>query len=100
MRRHLLILNRRAIIFMILFIIATLFLWNSSLTRPVTAVSTSIVISQVYGGGGNSGSTYKNDFIELFNRGGSPVSVNGWSVQYNSATGTGAWHVTKLPNVT
>ncbi len=31
------------------------------------AVSTDVVISQVYGGGGNSGATYKNDFIELFN---------------------------------
>ena len=26
-------------------------------------------ISQVYGGGGNAGSTLKNDFIEVFNRG-------------------------------
>ncbi|MEQ1530867.1 MAG: hypothetical protein ABL925_16240, partial [Methylococcales bacterium] len=33
------------------------------------AVSPNIVISQVYGGGGNTGATYKNDFIELFNRG-------------------------------
>ena len=31
--------------------------------------SADLVISQVYGGGGNSGSKYKNDFIELFNRG-------------------------------
>ena len=29
--------------------------------------SSTVVISQVYGGG-NSGSTLKNDFIELFNR--------------------------------
>lgn len=54
-----------------------------------------IVISQVYGGGGNTGSVYKNDYIELFNRGGSPVSINGWSVQYASATGT-SWTVTNL----
>ena len=63
------------------------------------ALSTSVVISQVYGGGGNSGATYTNDFIELFNRGASPVSVNGWSVQYASATGT-TWAVTSLTNVT
>src|SRR5438552_351810 len=68
-------------------------------TRHVEAVSTSIVISQVYGGGGNAGSTYTNDFIELFNRGASPVSVNGWSVQYASAAGT-SWQVTNLTNVT
>src|SRR5258708_40043917 len=54
-------------------------------TRKASAVSTSIVISQVYGGGGNGGSTYKNDFIELYNRGASPVSVDGWSVQYAGA---------------
>lgn len=46
-----------------------------------------VVISQVYGGGGNSGSTYKNDFVELFNRGICPVDITGWSVQYGSATG-------------
>ena len=36
----------------------------------------SVVISQVYGGGGNSGATLKNDFIELFNRGAQPVERN------------------------
>jgi len=55
-----------------------------------------LVISQAYGGGGNSGSTYKNDFIELYNRGTSTVNLAGWSVQYNSATATGAWQVTNL----
>lgn len=59
-----------------------------------------VVISQVYGGGGNAGATYTHDFIELFNRGAAPVSLNGWSVQYNSATGTGTWQVTNLTNTT
>jgi DNA/RNA endonuclease G (NUC1) len=54
-----------------------------------------VVISQVYGGGGNSGATYTHDFIELFNRGTEPVSVDGWSVQYASSTGT-SWQVTSL----
>ncbi|MBS1115621.1 MAG: uncharacterized protein H6Q87_5 [candidate division NC10 bacterium] len=53
------------------------------------AVSNDVVISQVYGGGGNSGAPYQNDFIELFNRGTAPVSLAGMSVQYASATGTG-----------
>jgi len=39
-----------------------------------------IVISQVYGGGGNSGATLKNDFIELFNSGNAPVTITGWSL--------------------
>ena len=47
-----------------------------------------VVISQVYGGGGNAGAVYTNDFIELFNRGTTAVNVTGWTVQYASATGT------------
>ena len=54
-----------------------------------------VVISQIYGGGGNAGATLKNDFIELYNAGTSAVSLTGWSVQYASATGT-SWQVTTL----
>jgi beta-lactamase superfamily II metal-dependent hydrolase/fibronectin type 3 domain-containing protein/DNA/RNA endonuclease YhcR with UshA esterase domain len=67
----------------------------SSEVSATPATPGKIVISQVYGGGGNTGSVFKNDFIELFNSGGSPVSVSGWSVQYTSATGT-TWQVTNL----
>jgi predicted extracellular nuclease len=63
------------------------------------AVSPNIVISQVYGGGGNTGATYRNDFIELFNRGNTPVSLDGMSVQYASSTGN-SWSRTNLTNVT
>jgi len=56
---------------------------------PVAAVSPDIVISQVYGGGGNSGAPLTHDFVELFNRGSTPVALDGWSLQYTSATGTG-----------
>ena len=56
-----------------------------------------LVISQVYGGGGNSGATYGEDFIEIFNPTGSAVSLNGWSVQYASAAGS-SWTVTALTN--
>jgi uncharacterized protein len=58
--------------------------------------STGLVVNEVYGGGGNSGATYTNDFVEIANRGSSPVDVSGWSVQYHAATGTGAWQVTPL----
>jgi len=58
-------------------------------------VAASIVISQIYGGGGNSGATYRNDFVELFNPGNLPVSLSGWSVQYASASGT-TWQVGNL----
>ena len=76
-----------------------LFLLASSvLVSPPPAVRASasgIVISQIYGGGGNAGSTFKNDFIEIFNADGATVSLNGWSVQYASAAGT-TWQVTAL----
>jgi len=55
----------------------------------------SVVVSQVYGGGGNSGAVWRNDFVELFNRGSAPVSMAGWSVQYASATGT-TWQVAPI----
>jgi hypothetical protein len=47
-----------------------------------------LVISQVYGGGGNASATYTNDFIEIFNRGTTTVdfSVTPYSVQYAAAT--------------
>jgi uncharacterized protein len=72
---------------------------------PASALSTGVVISQVYGGGGNSGAPYTHDFIELFNRGTSPVSLAGWSLQYASAAGTGNFgansgQLTELPDVT
>ena len=54
-----------------------------------------LVISQVYGGGGNSGSTFKNDFIEIYNGGANAISLTGYSVQYASSTGT-SWQVTPL----
>ncbi|HEX3560454.1 MAG TPA: lamin tail domain-containing protein, partial [Pyrinomonadaceae bacterium] len=67
--------------------------------RTVQAVSTGVVISQVYGGGGNAGATLKNDYIELFNRGNAAVSLSGWSVQYAATAGT-SWQVTALSNLT
>jgi len=68
-------------------------------TSLMAQASTSgVVISQIYGGGGNNGATYTNDFIELFNAGTAPVSLSGWSVQYGSATGS-TWQKTDLGNV-
>ncbi len=72
---------------------------------PVLAVSPDIVISEVYGAGGNAGATYQNDYVELYNRGAAPVSLAGNSFQYASATGTGNFggsttQLTELPAVT
>ena len=61
--------------------------------------SAEIRVSQVYGGGGNSGAPFRNDFIEIFNAGATPVSLAGWSVQYASATAS-TWSVTPLSSIT
>ena len=59
------------------------------------ALSSGVVISEVYGGAAGSSATYRHDFVELFNRGTAPVDVSGWSVQYTSDTG-GSWQPTSL----
>ena len=45
------------------------------------------VISEVYGGGGNKGAPFTNDFIELYNPTNSPIDLTGWSVEYFSSKG-------------
>jgi uncharacterized protein len=64
-------------------------------STPSAPTASAVRISQVYGGGGNSGATLKNDFIELFNSSTSAVSLAGWSVQYASSAGS-TWQVTAL----
>ncbi|QGU05492.1 ExeM/NucH family extracellular endonuclease [Corynebacterium comes] len=67
---------------------------------PSTALATptgdDVVINEVYGGGGNSGSTYTHDFVELYNPTDAPISLEGWTVEYYSATGTTAANTTTL----
>lgn len=46
-----------------------------------------IVVSQIYGGGGNSGAAFRNDFIELFNRSGQTIDLTDWTIQYASSAG-------------
>jgi hypothetical protein len=54
-----------------------------------------IVISQLFGGGGNAGAPFASDYVELFNKGSSAVDVTGWSVQYATAAGA-SWSATPL----
>ncbi len=69
------------------------------------AASTTLVISQVYGGGGaTSGTpTYTKDYIEIKNISGTTQSLNGLSLYYGSATGQFASSTSNafaLPDVT
>jgi Lamin Tail Domain len=61
----------------------------------VSACDGNLVISQIFGGGGTSGAPYRNDFVELHNRGTTPMSLSGLSLQYTSSAGT-AWSTNKL----
>ncbi|MFD1249004.1 ExeM/NucH family extracellular endonuclease [Nocardioides ginsengisoli] len=48
---------------------------------------TALVISEVYGAGGNGGAAYNADFVELFNPTAAAISLSGMAVHYRSATG-------------
>ncbi|QIX27014.1 ExeM/NucH family extracellular endonuclease [Nocardioides sp. JQ2195] len=48
-----------------------------------------LVISEAYGGGGNSGAVYNADFIEIHNPTDAAIDLSGKSLQYRSAAGTG-----------
>ncbi len=61
-------------------------------SEDVTGITVSekvstVVISEVYGAGGNNGATYKYDFVELYNNSNSTIDLAGWSLFYGSATG-------------
>jgi hypothetical protein len=59
------------------------------------AGASGVVVSQIYGGGGNAGATFRNDYVELFNTGAGAVDLSGWTVQYATAAGT-SWQATAL----
>jgi len=65
-------------IFTLLFVLCSLLSFSQS---------TTVVISQVDGGGGGATGTYIFDYIELHNVSGTTQSLTGFSVQYGSATG-------------
>ena len=82
---------------------ATISFTSDSLTRvtsstfdiPAPVPPGEILISQVYGAGGNSGATYNQDYVELYNPGAVDKDLSGWSIQYASNTGT-TWSVQSL----
>ncbi|WP_017603398.1 endonuclease/exonuclease/phosphatase family protein [Nocardiopsis alkaliphila] len=51
-------------------------------STPALAQTDGPVISEVYGGGGNSGADLRHDFVELGNPTAQALDLSGWSVQY------------------
>ena len=87
---------------------ATLKLESSDATTITKALSgnatipssiPNVIITEVYGGGGNSGATYQNDFVELYNRTEGTIDISGWSVQYYTEYGSGtSSNVIEIPS--
>jgi hypothetical protein len=77
-------------------LVLVLFAVSALLAAPFAHGATStVVVSQIYAGGGNAGATYTNDFVELFNRGAAAVNLTGWTIQYASGAST-SWQTTAL----
>ncbi|TFI25223.1 lamin tail domain-containing protein, partial [Micrococcus endophyticus] len=49
-----------------------------------------LVINEVYTNGGSANAVFTHKFVELYNPTDTPISLDGWSLQYRSATGTAA----------
>nr|WSW65988.1 lamin tail domain-containing protein [Streptomyces sp. NBC_00995] len=70
----------------------------TALPAAFAAPSSTAVISEVYGGGGNSGATLTRDFVELANSGSAPYDLSGFSVQYlpGAPSAGSLWQVSAL----
>ncbi|MEV7403195.1 endonuclease/exonuclease/phosphatase family protein [Streptomyces sp. NPDC091267] len=70
----------------------------TALPAAFAAPSPTAVISEVYGGGGNSGASLTRDFVELANAGSAPYDLSGFSVQYlpGAPSAGSLWQVSAL----
>ncbi len=58
-------------------------------------VASHLVLAEIYGGGGDQGSYWTNDYIVLYNPIAIPIDLSDWSVQYAKFNGS-SWEVTNL----
>lgn len=65
--------------------------FGSLIASPAFAAAdgTGVVINEAYLSGGSAGAAFTNKFVELYNPTGDDISLEGMSIQYRSATGTG-----------
>ena len=66
--------------------LGTLFLLSSNAVAQIPGGS--LVISALYGGGGNTSATLRNDFVQIYNRTDSTISLSGLSLQYGGGSST------------
>jgi len=76
----------------VLMVLALVLLIAAVPQHSFAQIANHVVIAQVYGGGGNSGAQYHNDFVVLYNPTASPVNITGWAIQY--CTSVGNWQTT------
>ena len=89
-------INAKRILSLILAFVLSIGTTSIPVSAGTTTIANHVIISQIYGGGGNSGALYSNDFIELYNPTGVAVDLSGWSVQYTSSKGTSYNNMTVL----
>jgi 5'-nucleotidase len=68
----------------------------SATTASADPAGTGLVIREAYLKGGSAGAPFNHKFVEIGNPTAAPVSVTGWSLQYRSATSTGAFSTSAL----
>jgi hypothetical protein len=62
---------------------------SSSAAAPnQTAAAGDIVFSQIYASGGLVGSTFQNNFLQVFNRTNNTIDINSWRFHISDANGT------------
>src|SRR3954469_18916463 len=60
--------------------------FETSVLTPVPASPGDLVISQIYGNGGTAGATYRNSYVEIFNRNTSPVLTHAYAIALGLGT--------------
>jgi hypothetical protein len=72
---------------------------NASVTLTAHFVpndaASELVISQIWGSGGDNPTGYRNDYVELYNRGNGAAHVDGWTIQFAQA-GSAVWNASSL----
>ena len=65
------------------------YMTDSEVTEAAYTILTKpdVMISGVYGGGGNGGAPYNKDYIELFNNTEAPINLEGYTLYYGAAAG-------------
>jgi len=59
-----------------------------TMKAEVVVEGSTVIIYEVYGGGGNTGALYSNDYVILYNTTDAAIDLTGYSIQYASSTGT------------